>query len=304
MGTPDFSVVALKAILQAGHDVLCVYSQPPRKSGRGQKLHLTPVHEFARSQGIEVRTPTSLKDETEQQAFADLNCDLAVVVAYGLILPPQILAAPQRGCINIHASLLPRWRGAAPIQRAIEAGDEQTGVTTMQMDAGLDTGAMLLSEAMPIPFDMNAQDLHDALSEIGGRLIIATLAGLIADQIQSEPQPSHGITYAHKINKAETHLNWKRPAAVVAHQIRAFFPMAWFTLNDQRVRVLAVAVSTALDAADTNIVAPGTTVDDHLTVACASGNVCLTRLQPAGKGAMETTAFLNGHPVACGIKLE
>ncbi|MBL4748907.1 MAG: methionyl-tRNA formyltransferase, partial [Magnetovibrio sp.] len=210
MGTPDFSVVALKAILQAGHDVLCVYSQPPRKSGRGQKLHLTPVHEFARSQGIEVRTPTSLKDETEQQAFADLNCDLAVVVAYGLILPPQILAAPQRGCINIHASLLPRWRGAAPIQRAIMAGDTETGVGIMQMAEGLDTGDVLADAKLPIGIETTTGILHDQLADTGAELMIATIGLLAAGDIHPKVQPEDGITYAKKIVKAEAAIDWSR----------------------------------------------------------------------------------------------
>jgi len=296
MGTPDFSVCALKDILDAGHDVVCVYSQPPRKSGRGQKMHPTPVHAFAESKGIEVRTPTSLKDEDAQKAFADLEADVAVVVAYGLILPVEILDAPRLGCVNIHASLLPRWRGAAPIQRAIEAGDEQTGVTTMQMDAGLDTGPMLMSETMPIPYDMNAQDLHDALSKMGGRLIIATLLGLTLGNLKSEPQPDHGVTYAKKIDKAETCLNWGRPAAEVAHQIRGLYPMAWFEWQGQRVRVLACEVVDGKGL-------PGITLDDHLTVACGKLALRLTKLQPAGKGAMDTQAFLNGRPVPTGSSL-
>jgi len=296
MGTPDFSVEALKTLLEVGHDVVCVYSQPPRKSGRGQKLHPTPVQAFAETKGIEVRTPVSLRDPTEHQAFAELQADVAVVVAYGLILPEAILQAPRLGCVNIHASLLPRWRGAAPIQRAIEAGDQQTGVTTMQMDAGLDTGPMLMAETMAIPTQMNAQQLHDALAAIGARLIVATLQGLASKSIQAEPQGEHGISYAKKIDKAETQINWAQPAVNVARQIRAFYPLAWFESANQRVRVLAVDV---VDGAGD----PGTTLDDHLTVACATKALRLTQLQPAGKAAMDTKSYLNGRSVPVGTKL-
>ena len=216
MGTPDFSVSALKALLDAGHEVACVYSQPPRKSGRGQKLSPTPVHAFAEAQGIEVRTPVSLKDPAEQQAFADLNADAAVVVAYGLILPQAVLVAPRLGCFNIHASLLPRWRGAAPIQRAIEAGDDKTGVAIMQMDAGLDTGPVLLMEETTITDTMTAGDLHDVLAALGAKLIVNALQ----DMPSSTPQPVDGVTYAKKIDKAETRIDWSRPAAAVAAQVR------------------------------------------------------------------------------------
>lgn len=296
MGTPDFSVEALKSILDVGYDVVCVYSQPPRKSGRGQKLKPTAVQAFAESKGIEVRTPVSLKDPSEQQAFAALKADIAVVVAYGLILPVAILEAPRLGCVNIHASLLPRWRGAAPIQRCIESGDDVTGVTTMQMDAGLDTGPMLLTEQLPITFDMNAQTLHDALAEIGGRLIVATLTGLASGKIVAEPQPTSGITYAKKIDKSETRINWNRPASDVANHIHGLYPMAWFEWNGQRVRVLKLEV--------TNDTGPaGYAVDDHLTIACESGAVRLTQLQPAGKSAMEAKNFLNGRPTPKGSEL-
>ncbi|PCI41417.1 MAG: methionyl-tRNA formyltransferase [Rhodospirillaceae bacterium] len=296
MGTPDFSVLALKSILDAGHHVVCVYSQPPRKSGRGQKLTPTAVHNFAASKGLEVRTPVSLKDSAEQQAFADLNADIAVVVAYGLILPIEVLEAPRLGCVNIHASLLPRWRGAAPIQRCIEAGDDITGVTTMQMDAGLDTGPMLLTERLPITYDMNAETLHDALADIGGRLIVATLAGLAADKIQADPQPTTGMTYAKKIDKAETRINWDKPANDVANHIRGLYPMAWFEWNGQRIRVLDIEVTT-----DTG--PHGYAVDDNLTIACKTGAVRLTQLQPAGKNSMNARAYMNGRPTPKGSEL-
>ncbi|MBF0251430.1 MAG: methionyl-tRNA formyltransferase, partial [Alphaproteobacteria bacterium] len=196
MGTPDFSVAALAALLDAGHEVACVYSQPPRKAGRGQKLTPSPVHAFAEARGIEVRTPLTLKTEDQQRAFAELGADAAVVVAYGLILPKSVLDAPRLGCFNIHASLLPRWRGAAPIQRAIEAGDRESGVTIMRMDEGLDTGPMVLSETCAISQTTTARDLHDALSAMGARLIVEALAGIAAGTLTPTPQPEDGVTYA------------------------------------------------------------------------------------------------------------
>jgi len=227
MGTPDFSVAALQALLHAGHEVVAVYSQPPRKSGRGQKLTPTPVHAFAEANGHEVRTPVSLKNTDEQRAFAELNADAAVVVAYGLILPKAVLDAPKLGCFNIHASLLPRWRGAAPIQRAIEAGDERSGVTIMEMDEGLDTGAMVLGDAVDIPPDMNAEQLHDALSDMGARLIVEALAGVADGTLTAQPQPDDGVTYAKKIDKAETRIDWNLSAQAISAQVRAFYPLAW-----------------------------------------------------------------------------
>lgn len=297
MGTPDFSVPALTSLLDAGHEVVCVYSQPPRKSGRGQKLRPGPVHAAAQARGIEVRTPVSLKDAAEQQAFADLGADVALVVAYGLILPKAILAAPRLGCINIHASLLPRWRGAAPIQRALIAGDEETGVTIMQMDQGLDTGPMLMSEALHIPFDMNAEDLHEALSQMGGRLVVAALSGLANDMIKADPQPQDGVTYAQKIDKGETRLDWTLGAVELARHVRGLYPLAWFDLNGQRVRVLSVKVEDGTGA-------PGQALDDGLLLACGQGALRLQRVQPAGKSAMDAAAFLNGHPVAAGTQLD
>lgn len=296
MGTPDFSVTALQALLDAGHEVVCVYSQPPRKSGRGQKLKPTQVHAFAESKGIEVRTPVSLKDADEHQAFADLNADAAVVVAYGLILPAPILNAPRLGCVNIHASLLPRWRGAAPLQRAIEAGDQVSGVTTMQMDAGLDTGPMLMTESLGIPFEMNAQGLHDALAEMGGRLIVATLAGLAAGHLEPEPQSEIGVTYAKKIDKTETRLDWAQSATEVAHKIRGLYPMMWFDWQGQRIRVLAANVEAGSGE-------PGTALDDKLCIACQTGAVRFLTLQPAGKKPMTPHDFRNGRPIPTGTVL-
>ena len=296
MGTPDFSVPALKALIDAGHEIVAVYSQPPRKSGRGQKLNPSPVHAFAEAQGIEVRAPVSLKTEEAQQAFAALNADAAVVVAYGLILPQAILDAPKCGCFNIHASLLPRWRGAAPIQRAIEAGDTQTGVTIMHMDAGLDTGPMLLTETIDIVPDMNAQHLHDALSDMGGRLIVAALACVADGGLTSEVQPEDGVTYAKKIDKTETRIDWRRSAVDLARLVRALYPLTWFERDGQRVRVLRATVEEASGE-------PGAVLDDALLVACAEGALRLIEVQPAGKAAMDAGAYLRGNPLKMGAVL-
>jgi len=302
MGTPDFSVSALQALIKAGHDVVAVYSQPPRKSGRGQKLTPTPVHAFATSQGIDVRTPVSLKNVDEQRAFDALNADAAVVVAYGLILPGAILDAPKLGCFNIHASLLPRWRGAAPIQRAIEAGDQQTGVTIMQMDEGLDTGPMLMKESIDIDDDMNAQDLHDLLSDLGARLIVETLSRVSAGRIEAEVQPQDGVTYARKIDKVETRIDWTRSAVDLAAQVRGLFPMMWFERDGQRVRVLAARPEQGSGGDGA-----GQTLDEDLLVACGTGAhksaLRVVRVQPAGKGAMDAGAYLRGYPLKAGVKL-
>jgi len=297
MGTPEFSLPAMQSLMDAGHDIICAYTQPPRKSGRGQKLHLTPVHAFAESQGIEVRTPKSLKGEAEQRAFADLGADVGVVVAYGLILPKALLEVPRLGCLNIHASLLPRWRGAAPIQRAIMAGDEKTGITIMQMDAGLDTGPAVMGESMPIPFSMNAENLHDALSKMGGRMIVAALVGLVSDRIKPEPQAQMGVAYAKKIDKNETRMDWTRPAIEVLRQVRGLYPLAWFEWGGQRIRVLEACVVDGTGA-------PGVALDEALLVACGTGAVRLEGVQPAGKSAMTAAAFLNGHPVAANTRLD
>ena len=297
MGTPDFSVPALKALIDAGHEIVAVYSQPPRKSGRGQKLTPSPVHAFAEARGIDVRTPISLKTEEAQQAFAALNADAAVVVAYGLILPQAILDAPKRGCFNIHASLLPRWRGAAPIQRAIEAGDTQTGVTIMQMDAGLDTGPMLLTETIDIAPDMNAQQLHDALCDMGGRLIVAALAGVVGGALRPQTQPQDGVTYAKKIDKSETRIDWRRPGVDLARLVRALYPLTWFERDGQRVRVLRATVEEASGE-------PGAVLDDALLVACAEDALRLIEVQPAGKAAMDAGAYLRGNPLKAGEALD
>jgi methionyl-tRNA formyltransferase len=298
MGTPDFSVGALAALIEAGHAVVCVYSQPPRPAGRGKKDRPSPVHEFAAERGIEVRHPETLRDEAEQVAFAALDLDLAVVAAYGLILPKPILDAPRLGCLNIHASLLPRWRGAAPIQRAILAGDRITGVTIMRMDEGLDTGPMLLKESAAIGPGTDAGRLHDELAAIGARMIVEALARLEDGKLDETPQPGEGVTYAAKIDKAETRIDWTRPAAEIERQLRGFAPVpgAWFELEGERIRALAGVVTG--DRA-----APGTVLDDVLTVACGEGAIRLEMVQRAGKGAMEAAAFLRGHAVPAGTVL-
>jgi len=298
MGTPDFSVAALAALIEAGHEVACVYSQPPRPAGRGKKDRPSPVHEFAAERGIEVRHPETLRDEAEQAAFAALDLDLAVVAAYGLILPKAILEAPRHGCLNIHASLLPRWRGAAPIQRAILAGDRISGVTIMRMDEGLDTGPMLLRESVTIGPKTNAGRLHDDLAAMGARMIVEALAKLEAGKLEETPQPEEGVTYAAKIDKAESRIDWSRPAAEIERQLRAFAPLpgAWFELNGERIRALAGSAVSGRGK-------PGEALDDSLTVACGEGAIRLELVQRAGKGAMDTAAFLRGRPVPKGTVL-
>ena len=293
MGTPDFSVPILAALIEAGHDVACVYSQPPRPAGRGHKEQLTPVHAFAQGRGIEVRTPKSLKGEAEQQAFRALGLDVAVVAAYGLILPKAVLDAPRLGCLNVHASVLPRWRGAAPIQRAILAGDAETGVTIMQMDVGLDTGDMLLVEKVAITDQTNASLLHDQLAALGARMIVDALARY--DQLPHVRQPEDGVTYAHKLAKEEGRLDWSRPAVELERQVRGLnpWPGVWCELAGERLKVLAAEV-----AAGTGT--PGTALDDTLAVACGDGALRLTRVQRAGKAPMAAAELLRGFAVPKG----
>ncbi|WP_415921436.1 methionyl-tRNA formyltransferase [Tateyamaria sp. SN6-1] len=296
MGTPDFSVPALHALHGAGHEIACVYTQPPRPAGRGKKDRPTAVHSAAEALGLTVRHPVSLKSPEAQTEFAALNADIAVVVAYGLILPQPVLDAPTHGCLNIHASLLPRWRGAAPIHRAIMAGDAETGVCIMQMEAGLDTGPVLLRDATPIGQAETTAQLHDRLADMGGRLITQALAEL--PDLAPEQQPEDGVTYAHKIDKAEAAIDWTRPGAEVDQQIRGLspFPGAWFDLAGTRIKVLGSQLSQGSGA-------PGTTLDDALTVACGADAVRLTRVQKAGKGAQDAAEFLRGNPVPRGTKL-
>ncbi|MEL6452415.1 MAG: methionyl-tRNA formyltransferase [Pseudomonadota bacterium] len=297
MGTPDFSVAALGALHAAGHEIVCVYTQPPRPAGRGKKDRPSPVHLRAEAMGVEVRHPVSLRNAEAQAEFAGLGAEIAVVVAYGLILPQPILDAPARGCLNIHASLLPRWRGAAPIHRAIMAGDAETGVCIMQMEAGLDTGPVLMRAATPIaPTDTTAV-LHDRLADMGARLVVDVLGQI--DTLTPVPQPEVGVTYAQKIDKAEAAIDWARPAAEVDRLIRGLspFPGAWFQQDGVRIKVLG---SELADGAS----APGTVLDDRLTIACGSGAVRLTRLQRAGKGAQDADVFLRGMALTRGTVLD
>ncbi len=298
MGSPDFALPTLGAILDAGHDVVCVYSQPPRPAGRGQALRETPVHRFAAARGIEVRTPRSLKKAPEQEAFAALALDVAVVVAYGLILPKAILDAPRLGCVNLHGSLLPRWRGAAPIQRAVMAGDDVTGVQTMRMEEGLDTGPVYLSAGTEIDEEDTAGTVHDRLAALGAPLVVETLALLNIGAAVARPQSEEGMTYAPKITPAETRIDWTKPARVVDRQIRGLapFPGAWFELDGVRTKALGSRLSSGRGA-------PGEALDDALKIACGDGAVRLMSVQRAGKGAMDADAYLRGAPVPAGSML-
>ncbi|MBM3629093.1 MAG: methionyl-tRNA formyltransferase [Alphaproteobacteria bacterium] len=298
MGTPAFAATALAAIADAGHEVACAYSQPPRPAGRGHRETLSEVHELAVARGIPVRTPARLRDPAEHAAFAALDADIAVVAAYGLILPRPVLDAPRHGCINIHASLLPRWRGAAPIQRAILAGDHETGVCIMRMEEGLDTGPVLMREAIAIGEEATAGTLHDALAALGARLVVDALRGIAAGTLRAEPQPDVGITYASKIAKDEARLAWARPAAELARAVRGFnpFPGAFFELGGERIRVLAAR-------AEPGSGAPGTALDDALLVACGEGALRALVVQRAGRGAMKAPDFLRGRAVPAGTTL-
>ena len=295
MGTPEFAVPALDALVAAGHDVVAAYSQPPRPGGRrGRELVPSPVHLRAEALGIAVRTPISLKGAGEQAAFAALGADVAVVAAYGLILPRAVLAAPRLGCMNLHASLLPRWRGAAPIQRAILAGDSETGVGIMQMEAGLDTGPVRLERRTPIA-GKTAGDLTAELAALGAAAIVEVLADV--DAFPAVAQPEDGITYASKIDKAETRLDFGRTAPEVERQVRAFNPPgAWFEVNGERVRILAA------ECIGEVIGQPGV-VSDDLTIACAAGAISPTLVQRAGRGVMTVADLLRGFPIPAGTRL-
>jgi methionyl-tRNA formyltransferase len=298
MGTPGFSVAPLAALISAGHEIAAAYCQPPRPAGRGQAEQKSAVHLFAGQNGIAVRTPKSLRTAEAQADFAALDLDAAVVVAYGLILPKPILDAPRLGCVNIHASLLPRWRGAAPIQRAIMAGDAETGVMTMLMDEGLDTGPVLMAERIAITPDMTAGQLHDALSPLGADLIVRTMAALERGTIVPQPQTAEGMTYAAKIAKDETRLDWSRPAAELRNRIRGLAPApgAWAEINGERIKILKAVPAEGSGA-------PGTVLDDRLTVACGEGALRLDVLQRPGRGPMAADALLRGFAVAPGTFL-
>jgi methionyl-tRNA formyltransferase len=297
MGTPDFAVPALRALHAAGHDVAAVYCQPPRPSGRGQAVRPCPVQAAAEALGLEVRTPARLRRAPQEwEAFAALGLEAAVVAAYGQILPPEMLAAPAHGCLNIHASLLPRWRGAAPIQAAVLAGDAESGVTIMQMDAGLDTGPMLLREAVALDPATTGASLHDALAPIGARLILRALE----ERPAAVPQPAEGATYAPKLGRGDARLDWTQPAADLERRVRAFDPWpGTATLLDGTVlKVLAASLAEGAAGAP-----PGTVVDDRLTVACGAGALRLTRVQLPGRSALVADAFLRGRSVPAGTRL-
>ncbi|WEK42870.1 MAG: methionyl-tRNA formyltransferase [Candidatus Sphingomonas colombiensis] len=296
MGTPAFAVPTLDALVDAGHEIVAAYSQPPRPGGRrGRELVPSPVQCRAEEHGIATRTPVSLKSSEEQAAFAALGADVAVVAAYGLILPSAVLDAPRLGCLNVHGSLLPRWRGAAPIQRAILAGDPETGVGVMQMEAGLDTGPVRLEGRTPI-HGKTAGELTDELALLGARLMVQVLAD--PDAYPSVAQPEDGITYAAKIAKDETRLDFTQDAAMVERQIRAFNPPgAWFEINGERVRMLAATVERDIGGE------PGTVLDDRLTIACAGGAIRPSLVQRAGRGVMTTGDLLRGFAIPAGAIL-
>ena len=295
MGSPDFAVPALRGLHESGHRIVAVYCQPPRPAGRGQHVQRCPVHVAADALGLPVRTPSRLRhDIAAHAAFAALDLDAAVVAAYGLILPPEMLPVPRRGCINIHASLLPRWRGAAPIQAAVLAGDRETGVTIMQMDAGLDTGPMLLREAVPIAADSTSGSLHDTLAALGARLILRALAEAPAPIAQ----PDEGVTYAPKLSRDDGCIDWTHDAVTLARQVRAFDPWPG-TFTIWRGAMLKVMQAEQVDGSGQ----AGTVLDNQLTVACGNGALRLTRVQLAGRAALDTAAFLRGHKLPAGTVL-
>ncbi|WP_294229103.1 methionyl-tRNA formyltransferase [uncultured Shimia sp.] len=296
MGTPEFSVSVLNALVDAGHEIVAVFSQPPRPAGRGKKDRPTPVHARALELGLTVLHPKSLRTDESKDLIASIDADVGVVVAYGLILPQYVLDAPIHGCLNIHASLLPRWRGAAPIHRAIMAGDKETGVCIMQMDAGLDTGPVLMERVLEIGAEETTAQLHDSLAALGSTAIVDTLVHL--SELTATPQPDEGVTYAEKIDKAESRIDWSAPAAEVDRKIRGLspFPGAWTEIDGQRVKLLASRLTDGSGQA-------GELLDDTLTVACGDGAVQLLRLQRAGKGAQAAHIFLRGFPLTKGQQL-
>lgn len=296
MGTPDFAATILEALIAAGHRVLAVYTQPPRPAGRGRHLQPSPVQLLAEQHRLTVRCPAHLRDHAAQAAFAALGADAAVVAAYGLILPRAMLAAPRLGCVNVHASLLPRWRGAAPVQRALLAGDSETGITIMQMEEGLDTGPILMQQALPIGPLITAAVLTGELAQLGGRLIVAALAELARGSLTPRPQPDEGVTYAPKIRREEGRLDWRQPAAELERRVRAFD--AYFEYRSERIRVLAAA---ALPDAPAD--PAGKVLDEQLTVACGSGVLRLLRLQRPGRAALDRPEFLRGYPIPHGTVL-
>ncbi len=298
LGTPEFGLPALEALLDAGHEVVRAYAQPPRPAGRGQRLRPSPVQAFAEARGIPVATPASLRDAALQSEFAALDLDAAVTAAYGLLLPPAVLAAPRFGCLNLHASLLPRWRGAAPIQHAILAGDRETGISVMVMDEGLDTGPVLLVRRTPIGPETTGGALHDRLAQIAGEAAAAALEGLAEGTLKPVPQPEDGVTWATKIAREDSRLDWTCPAAELERRVRAFAPRpgARFSFRGESIRVGAAAVEAGGGP-------PGRVLDDGAAIACGEGALRLLRLQRPGRSAMEAAAFLRGFPLPAGTDL-
>jgi len=295
MGTPDFAVPTLRALHEAGHEIVAAYTQPPRPAGRGKADRPSPVHRAAEALGIEVRHPTSLRNLDEQAAFLALEPEVAVVVAYGLILPQAVLDGPRLGCVNVHPSLLPRWRGAAPIQRTILAGDHMTGVTIMRMEAGLDTGPMLAKARLPVE-EKTSGELHDELADIGASLMVETLAQL--QDLRAEPQDPLEATYATKIDKAEARLDWRKPAELLEREVRAFapFPGSWFEMDGERIKLLRARVIGVNGA-------PGTVLDEELTIACGEAALRPMEMQRAGRPAMAAADVLRGKSVPVGTVL-
>ena len=298
-GTPEFAARHLRALLDSEHELLAVYTQPDRPKGRGKKLAASPVKELAVAAGLPVLQPQSLKSEEAQQALAAFNADIMIVVAYGLILPKAVLDAPQYGCLNVHGSVLPRWRGAAPIQRAIETGDQRSGVTIMQMDAGLDTGDMLLVSECEISANENAASLHDKLAELGPPALLTTLEQVASQTLQPQKQDNALATYAHKIKKAEGEIQWQEPATLIQRKVNAFnpFPVCYTMLNGERLKIHTAQLSQiSTDAA------PGTVLvadRQHFHVACGENVLVVERLQLPGKKAMSLAEFANGHSQLC-----
>jgi methionyl-tRNA formyltransferase len=305
MGTPAFAATILVALIEAGYRILAVYTQPPRPAGRGQRPQPSPVQLVAAQHRLTLRSPVSLRTQEAQAAFAEFGADIAVVAAYGLILPGSILRAPRLGCLNVHASLLPRWRGAAPIQRALLAGDTVTGITIMQMEEGLDTGPILMQRAVPIAPGTTATGLSAELAGLSGRLILAALDSIADGTLEPRPQPQEGVTYARKIEREDGRLDWRQTAVSLERQVRALdpWPGVYFESpgrrgKGERVRVLAAIVLPGESGS-----APGTVLDDKLSIACSEGTFRPLRLQRPGRAPLDAAAFLRGFPIAAGTVL-
>ena len=300
MGTPGFAATILAALIAAGHSILAVYTQPPRPAGRGHRVQPSPVQLVAEQHRLAVRCPARLRDEETQAQFATLDAEVAVVAAYGLILPRAMLNAPRLGCLNVHASLLPRWRGAAPVQRALLAGDSETGITIMQMEEGLDTGPILMQQPLSIDPAATSASLTDMLAQLGGRLIVAALDRLAEGALIPRPQPPVGVTYARKIDREEGRLDWRRPAVELERRVRALesWPGAFFEHDGTSIRVLAAAV-----LADQSGEPPGAVLDEHLAIACGSGVLRPLRLQRPGRAPLGAAEFLRGYPISPGTNL-